>query len=162
ASMESLLRRQLPDLEVVRLPRLSELRHLGPSSLRTLPKRSAVVAFSMPEVYRLADALRRRRGGAAVVLGALSPRVRNAQVALYRNADLDYASLAALLKSLARRPRDDSLRPAPEGDDIEVLRCMAKRGVVAELDELRLRALWDICRVPNYEKRLPEHQAEAL
>ncbi|MET0344568.1 MAG: helicase-related protein, partial [Polyangiales bacterium] len=90
STVEGLLRAQLPGLTVIKLPRLSQLTHRGQSSLRTLPRRSAVVAFSMPQVYELADALRRRRGGAAVVLGALSPRVRNAQVALYQAGEVDF------------------------------------------------------------------------
>jgi len=258
-TVESLVQSQLPGLHVTRLPRLSKLVHTGQSSLRTLPRRSAVVAFSMPEVYALADALRRRRGGAAVVLGALSPRVRNAQVALYqagevdflvatdaigmglnldidhvalagtykfdgfetrplesaelaqiagragrylrdgtfgtlspepelartvvqqleqhrfpvqpfayyRNAELDFTSVAALLASLSRRPhgvRSDLLRAAPDGDDVDVLRCFAKLPALAEDPPKgeRLRVLWDVCRVPNYEKRMPEHQVEQL
>ena len=55
-----------------------------------LPRRSAIVAFSADEVYAIAELIRRQRGGAAVVLGALSPRTRNAQVALYQSGDVDY------------------------------------------------------------------------
>ncbi|MEY4510689.1 MAG: hypothetical protein RLZZ450_2811 [Pseudomonadota bacterium] len=258
-TVEALVRTQLPDLEVTRLPRLSKLVHTGQHSLRTLPRRSAVVAFSMTEVYALADALRRRRGGAAVVLGALSPRVRNAQVALYqagevdflvatdaigmglnldidhvalagtykfdgfetrplesaelaqiagragrhlrdgtfgtlspepelprgvvqqleqhrfpaqpfayyRNSELDFASIPALLASLSRRPHGAHthlLRSAPDADDVDVLRCFAKLPELRDdpPNEERLRALWDVCRVPNYEKRLPQHQVEQL
>jgi len=256
STVEALIRTQLPGVRVMKLPRLSQLVHKGQSSLRTLPRRSAVVAFSMPQVYELADALRRRRGGAAVVLGALSPRVRNAQVALYqagevdflvatdaigmglnldidhvalagtvkfdgfetreletgemaqivgragrhlrdgtfgtlapepelskgvvqqleqhrfpaqrfayyRNAELDFSSMPALLASLARRPPDSQLRSAPDADDVHVLRAFAKRPELlarAQSPE-NLRALWEVCRIPNYEKRIPEHQAEHL
>jgi ATP-dependent RNA helicase SUPV3L1/SUV3 len=80
----------LPAASIEHRPRLSKLSAKGQASLGGLPARSAVVAFSVPEVYRLADALRRRRGGAAVVLGALSPRARNAQVALYESREVDY------------------------------------------------------------------------
>ena len=73
-----------------RQPRLSTLRHAGRSGLGGLPPRSAVVAFSASEVYELAARLRARRGGAAVVLGALSPRTRNAQVALYQAGEVSY------------------------------------------------------------------------
>ena len=254
--VEGLLRSQLDDLRIVKLPRLSRLLDKRQSSLRTLPRRSAVVAFSMPQVYELADALRRRRGGAAVVLGALSPRVRNAQVALYqagevdflvatdaigmglnldidhvalagrvkfdgfevrelesaeiaqivgragrylrdgtfgtlspepelprglveqleqhrfpaqrfayyRNAALDFASVETLLRSLAERPPRTGLRAAPDADDVLVLRSLVARPELAAglRDPRALRSLWELCRIPNYEKRLPEHQAERL
>jgi ATP-dependent RNA helicase SUPV3L1/SUV3 len=255
-SAERLLRTWVPGLRVQRLPRLSQLAHVGQSSLRTLPRRSAVVAFSLPAVYELADALRARRGGAAVVLGALSPRVRNAQVALYqtgevdflvatdaigmglnldidhvalsarikfdgfevreleppelaqivgragrylhdgtfgtlapepelpprwveqleqhrfpslklafyRNAELDFTSVASLLKSLERRPALPGLTLPPDTDDLLVLRVLAKKPDVLALADRpsRVRALWEVCRIPNYEKRIPEHQAERI
>lgn len=88
--MQPLVERLLPSARVTRHPRLSTLRHRGSSALRTLPPRSAVVVFSVPQVYELAERLRRLRGGAAVVLGALSPRTRNAQVALYQAGEVDY------------------------------------------------------------------------
>jgi ATP-dependent RNA helicase SUPV3L1/SUV3 len=253
---EWLLRRLLPDLRVHRLPRLSKLVHAGRGTVRTVPRRSAIVTFTMPAVYELADLLRVRRGGAAVVLGALSPRVRNAQVALYqagevdflvatdaigmglnldidhvalaarskfdgfetrpleaselaqivgragrhtrdgsfgtlspepelppklvaqlethtfgsvqtafyRNRDLDLSSLPALITSLSVRPPRQELRLPPDGDDLSVLRVFAKR------EDMRMRAntreavqlAWDLCLIPNYEKLLPEHQAERL
>ncbi len=255
-TVEGLVREQVRGVRIRGLPRLSRLTYTGQSSLRTLPRRSAVVAFSMPQVYELADVLRVRRGGAAVVLGALSPRVRNAQVALYqagevdflvatdaigmglnldidhvalagsskfdgfetreletaeiaqivgragrylrdgsfgtlapepalsprrvqqlethhfapqrsayyRNADLDFSSVAALTAELERRPPHSALRSAPEGDDLLVLRMLARRPEIAALasDATRVRTLWDVCRIPNYEKRIPEHQAERL
>ncbi|MCK6507226.1 hypothetical protein L6R53_28285 [Myxococcota bacterium] len=80
----------LPLAEVVARPRLSTLRHKGPHRLTSLPPRSAVVAFSANRVYELAERLRRRHGGTAVVLGALSPRTRNAQVALYQSGEVPY------------------------------------------------------------------------
>ncbi|MGD5420970.1 hypothetical protein QUS86_22680, partial [Xanthomonas citri pv. citri] len=89
-TVQGLVHEQVPSLRVGKLPRLSQLNYRGQSSLRTLPRRSAVVAFNMPQVYELADVLRVRRGGAAVVLGALSPRVRNAQVALYQSGEVDF------------------------------------------------------------------------
>lgn len=85
---EPLLRALNPTLEVERLTRLSRLSWAGPRALGALPPRSAVIAFSMSEVYQLAEALRRRTGGVAVVLGALSPRTRNAQVALYQSGEV--------------------------------------------------------------------------
>jgi ATP-dependent RNA helicase SUPV3L1/SUV3 len=89
-TIRPLLRQLVPDAHVTSHPRLSQLRHAGVSSLRSLPPRSAVVAFSVPEVYELAERLRQRRGGVAVVLGALSPRTRNAQVALYQSGEVQY------------------------------------------------------------------------
>ncbi|MCG8420453.1 MAG: helicase [Proteobacteria bacterium] len=80
----------VPEAKVRRHPRLSQLRHAGMMSLRSLPPRSAVVAFSATRVYELAERLRQRRGGVAVVLGALSPRTRNAQVALYQSGEVQY------------------------------------------------------------------------
>ncbi|MEZ4226167.1 MAG: helicase-related protein [Polyangiaceae bacterium] len=89
-TIRPLLAQLVPEAQVRRHPRLSELRAADPSSLGGLPKRSAVVAFSMNSVYEIAERLRQRRGGAAVVLGALSPRARNAQVAMYQAGEVDY------------------------------------------------------------------------
>jgi ATP-dependent RNA helicase SUPV3L1/SUV3 len=69
---------------IVSRPRLSTLIHSGDKKLTRLPRRSAIVAFSAEEVYAIAELIRRQHGGAAVVLGALSPRTRNAQVALFQ------------------------------------------------------------------------------
>ena len=71
-------------------PRLSQLTFSGEKKLTRLPRRSAIVAFSADEVYAIAELIRRQRGGAAVVLGSLSPRTRNAQVALYQAGEVDY------------------------------------------------------------------------
>ncbi|MDP3460464.1 MAG: helicase-related protein, partial [Hyphomonas sp.] len=71
-------------------PRFSELRYAGHAKITKLPKRTAIVAFSAEEVYAIAELLRRQKGGAAVVMGALSPRTRNAQVALYQSGEVDY------------------------------------------------------------------------
>jgi ATP-dependent RNA helicase SUPV3L1/SUV3 len=255
-TIEALLREQLEGPTIARLPRLSRLTYVGQHSLRTLPRRSAVVAFGVQQVYQLADLLRVRRGGAAVVLGALSPRVRNAQVALYqsgevdflvatdaigmglnldidhvalaadvkfdgfetrsledtelaqivgragrylrdgsfgtlaplpelaprlverlqthrfaaqrfayyRNAQLDFSSLETLLATLARKPSHPALRFAPDADDVLTLRVLAKRSDVRLLASApaRVERVWDVCRIPNYEKRMPEHQAERL
>ena len=62
----------------------------APRKLSRLPPRSAIVAFSAEQVYAVAEMLRRMRGGAAVVMGALSPRTRNAQVAMYQAGEVDY------------------------------------------------------------------------
>jgi len=90
ASMAPLVRALLPGTEIVTRPRFSTLRYAGSAKLSRLPRRSAVVAFSVEEVYRVAELLRRHRGGAAVVMGALSPATRNAQVAMFEAGEVDY------------------------------------------------------------------------
>ena len=80
----------VPGAPIVARPRLSTLSFAGERKITRLPPRSAIVAFSVEEVYAIAEWIRRQRGGAAVVLGALSPRTRNAQVDLYQNGDVDY------------------------------------------------------------------------
>jgi ATP-dependent RNA helicase SUPV3L1/SUV3 len=89
-TIKPLIRRLVPHAEFITRPRLSTLSYTGPAKLTRLPGRSAIVAFSASEVYALAEMIRRQRGGAAVVLGALSPRTRNAQVALYQAGEVDY------------------------------------------------------------------------
>lgn len=89
-AMRGLLKRLVPEAELVTRPRLSTLSYDGERKLTRLPRRSAVVAFSSADVYQLGEVVRRQRGGAAVVLGALSPRTRNAQVELYQSGEVDY------------------------------------------------------------------------
>jgi ATP-dependent RNA helicase SUPV3L1/SUV3 len=88
--MQGILQKLLRGVAVVTRPRLSHLAYAGSKKLTRLPRRTAIVAFSADEVYAIAELIRRQQGGAAVVLGALSPRTRNAQVALYQNGDVDY------------------------------------------------------------------------
>ena len=90
STMRPLVERLLPGANIISRPRLSLLTHSGEKKITRLPRRSAIVAFSAEEVYAIAELIRRQRGGAAVVLGALSPRTRNAQVALYQSGDVDY------------------------------------------------------------------------
>jgi ATP-dependent RNA helicase SUPV3L1/SUV3 len=90
ATMRPMVEKLLPGAHVVTRPRLSMLTHAGDRKLTRLPRRSAIVAFSADEVYAIGELIRRQRGGVAVVLGALSPRTRNAQVALYQSGDVDY------------------------------------------------------------------------
>ena len=121
-TIRPLLQRLVPYAEVTTRPRLSQLTYAGPSKLVRLPPRSAVVAFSAGEVYAIAEMIRRRRGGCAVVMGRLSPRTRNAQVALYQekevdflvatdaigmglNMDVDHVAFARLTKFDGHRPR---------------------------------------------------------
>jgi ATP-dependent RNA helicase SUPV3L1/SUV3 len=89
-SLRPLIRALVPDAEVITRPRFSKLSYSAPQKLSRLPPRSAIVAFSAEEVYAIAEMIRRTRGGAAVVMGALSPRTRNAQVAMYQAGEVDY------------------------------------------------------------------------
>ncbi|SNS82724.1 ATP-dependent RNA helicase SUPV3L1/SUV3 [Sphingomonas laterariae] len=89
-TLRPMLRALVPDAEIINRPRFSTLTYAGPAKLSRLPPRSAIVAFSAEEVYAVAEALRRLRGGAAVVMGALSPRTRNAQVAMFQAGEVDY------------------------------------------------------------------------
>ncbi len=89
-TIRPLLRQLAPEAVVEDRPRFSRLDYSGYRKVTRLPPRSAVVAFSAGEVYRLAELVRRQRGGTAVVLGALSPRARNAQVGMYQAGEVDY------------------------------------------------------------------------
>lgn len=122
ATLEPVVKALIPKAEVTSRPRFSTLSHAGVCKLSRLPKRSAVVGFSVEQVYAMAEALRRFRGGAAVVMGALSPETRNKQVAMFQagevdyivatdaigmglNLDLDHVAFAALTKFDGRRKR---------------------------------------------------------
>jgi ATP-dependent RNA helicase SUPV3L1/SUV3 len=121
-TIRPLLQRLVPQASVETRPRMSQLSYAGPAKLVRLPPRSAVVAFSAADVYAIAELIRRRRGGCAVVMGRLSPRTRNAQVALYQdkevdflvatdaigmglNMDVDHVAFASLRKFDGHRPR---------------------------------------------------------
>lgn len=129
-TIRPILRRLVPEAEIITRPRFSQLSYLGPRKLTRLPKRSAVVAFSAAEVYGIAELIRRQKGGAAVVFGALSPRTRNAQVAMFQagevehvvatdaigmglNMDIDHVAFAQLVKFDGLAPR--RLGPAELG-----------------------------------------------
>jgi ATP-dependent RNA helicase SUPV3L1/SUV3 len=90
ASIARTVKALVKDVEIIGRPRFSTLSYAGAKKLSRLPKRSAIVAFSAEEVYAVAEMLRRFRGGAAVVMGALSPRTRNAQVQMFLNGEVDY------------------------------------------------------------------------
>ena len=122
ATLEPMVRALIPKAEINSRPRFSTLSHAGICKLSRLPRRSAVVAFSVEQVYAMAEALRRFRGGAAVVMGALSPETRNKQVAMFQagevdyivatdaigmglNLDLDHVAFASLAKFDGRRKR---------------------------------------------------------
>ncbi|MDE4145255.1 MAG: helicase-related protein [Pseudophaeobacter sp. bin_em_oilr2.035] len=80
----------VPGVEFVRRERMSDLVYAGSKKISRMPPRTAIVGFSVDNVYAIAELIRRQKGGAAVVMGALSPRTRNAQVALYQNGEVDY------------------------------------------------------------------------
>jgi ATP-dependent RNA helicase SUPV3L1/SUV3 len=89
-TIRSVIEKLVPGVQSMRLPRLSSLTFSGASPLGKQPPRSAVVAFSTEKVFELAERIRRRKGGAAVVLGVLSPRARNAQVAMFQSGEVDH------------------------------------------------------------------------
>lgn len=89
-TMTEIVQTLVPGTVVERHPRFSRLKSVAACELAQLAPRSAVVAFSAAQVYELAEKLKRRKGGAAVVLGALSPRTRNAQVAMYQAGEVAY------------------------------------------------------------------------
>lgn len=89
-SISKWIRALVPKAEFIQRPRFSTLSYVGPKKITRLPPRSAIVAFSAAEVYAIADLIRRQRGGTAIVMGALSPRTRNAQVEMYQAGEVDY------------------------------------------------------------------------
>jgi ATP-dependent RNA helicase SUPV3L1/SUV3 len=90
ATMRGMVERLLPAANIVTRPRLSQLEFAGDRKITRQQRRTAIVAFSADEVYAIAELIRRQHGGAAVVLGSLSPRTRNAQVEMFQNGDVDY------------------------------------------------------------------------
>ena len=80
----------VPGVQFLHRERFSTLTHTGSKKISRMPPRSAIVGFSVENVYAIAELIRRQKGGCAVVMGALSPRTRNAQVALYQNGEVDY------------------------------------------------------------------------
>ncbi|MBY6157083.1 helicase-related protein [Pseudooceanicola nitratireducens] len=89
-TMRSKIADLVPGVQFMRRERMSSLSYAGSKKISRMPARSAIVGFSVDNVYAIAELLRRQKGGAAVVMGALSPRTRNAQVELYQNGDVDY------------------------------------------------------------------------
>ncbi len=256
-TLRPMIRDLLPDAEIVSRPRFSTLRYGGSVKLSRLPPRSAVVAFSAEQVYALAEALRRFRGGAAVVMGALSPATRNAQVAMFqrgevdylvatdaigmglnmdvahvafaglekfdgrrdrrltiaemaqiagragrhqrdgtfgtlglgdhsaefadseidaieahrfrpldflnwRNPDLDFTDVRALIASLERPSGDPLLRPAPESIDLAVLKLIAEDPAIGPKRGSVARRLWAACGLPDFRKVGPMHHARMV
>jgi ATP-dependent RNA helicase SUPV3L1/SUV3 len=256
-TLKPIVRELLPEAEIVSRPRFSTLRYSGSVKLSRLPPRSAVVAFSAEQVYALAEMLRRFKGGAAVVMGALSPATRNAQVAMFqrgevdylvatdaigmglnmdvthvafaglekfdgrrdrrltiaemaqiagragrhqkdgtfgtlglteetggfseeevaaieehrfrpldsvywRNAELDFTDVRALIRSLEARSDDPILRPAPEAIDLAVLKLIAEDPAIASRKGAQARRLWAVCGLPDFRKVGPMHHARMV
>jgi ATP-dependent RNA helicase SUPV3L1/SUV3 len=257
-TLRPIVRELLPEAEIVRRPRFSTLHYAGNVKLSRLPPRSAVVAFSAEQVYALAEMLRRFKGGAAVVMGALSPATRNAQVAMFqrgevdylvatdaigmglnmdvahvafaalekfdgrrdrrltiaemaqiagragrhqkdgsfgtlglgtgesvsfsdaeiaaieehrfrpldfvywRNAELDFTDVKALIASLEIRSADPVLRSAPEAIDLAVLKLIAEDPSIAVRRGEQARRLWAVCGLPDFRKIGPMHHARMV
>ncbi|PCI64190.1 MAG: hypothetical protein COB37_02145 [Kordiimonadales bacterium] len=90
ATMRNLIVKLVPDVEILYRERFSTLSHVRPAKISRLPSRSAVIGFSASDVYGLAELFKRQKGGAAIVMGALSPRTRNAQVEMYQSGEVDF------------------------------------------------------------------------
>ncbi|MEO6224325.1 MAG: helicase-related protein [Sphingomicrobium sp.] len=257
-TLRPVIRELLPDAEIVSRPRFSTLRYAGSVKLSRLPPRSAIVAFSAEQVYALAEMLRRFKGGAAVVMGALSPATRNAQVAMFqrgevdylvatdaigmglnmdvshvafaglekfdgrrdrrlsipemaqiagragrhqkdgsfgtlglgndeaasfsdeeinaiedhrfrpldalywRNSDLDFTDVKALIASLEQRSDDPVLRSAPEAIDLAVLKLTAQDPAITAKRGAQARRLWAVCGLPDFRKVGPMHHARMV
>ena len=256
-TLRPIVRDLLPEAEIVSRPRFSTLRYAGNVKLSRLPERSAIVAFSAEQVYALAEMLRRFKGGAAVVMGALSPATRNAQVAMFqrgevdylvatdaigmglnmdvthvafagldkfdgrrdrrltisemaqiagragrhqkdgsfgtlglteekggftdeeiaaieehrfrpldsiywRNADLDFGDVRALIRSLEAKSDDPILRPAPEAIDLSVLKLVAEDPAIASKRGSQARRLWAVCGLPDFRKIGPMHHSRMV
>ncbi len=255
-TIRPLLRRLVPDARFETRTRLSKLSYSGLCKMTRLPRRSAVVAFSAADVYAIAEVVRRQRGGAAVVMGALSPRTRNAQVQMYqegdvdyliatdaigmglnmdidhvffaadrkfdgrfprrlrpaelaqiagragrhmndgsfgvtgtcpplddeavvaieshsfdplkqlgwRNTRLDFSTIRDLKRSLETWPEHDFLSRKRDGDDQEALDALSRmEDVVARASApARIRLLWDVCQIPDFQKHLTESHARLL
>ena len=78
------------DIEFINKERLSKLSYAGHKKISRIERKSAIIGFSTEEVYAIAELIRRQKGGAAIVMGLLSPKTRNAQVSLYQSGDVDY------------------------------------------------------------------------
>ena len=89
-SIKKIIQKLDEDVEFINKQRLSKLSFGGHKKISRIERKSAIIAFSTEEVYAIAELLRRQKGGAAIVMGSLSPKTRNAQVNLYQSGDVDY------------------------------------------------------------------------
>src|SRR3954464_12437873 len=256
-TLKPIVRELFPDAEIISRPRFSTLRYAARVKLSRLPPRSAVVAFSAEQVYALAEMLRRFKGGAAVVMGALSPATRHSQVAMFqrgevdylvatdaigmglnmdvthvafaglekfdgrrdrrltisemaqiagragrhqkdgsfgalgigdsgaefseeeieaieehrfrrldfgywRNAELDFTEVRALIASLEAKSDDPLLRPAPEPIDLAVLKLVAEDPTIVGKRGSQAKRLWAVCGLPDFRKVGPMHHARMV
>jgi len=89
-TMKNIISNLDEDIEYIYKGRLSKLSFVGHKKISRIDRKSAIIAFSSEEVYAIAELIRRQKGGAAIVMGSLSPKTRNAQVNLYQSGDVDY------------------------------------------------------------------------
>lgn len=90
STIKKLISKLDEDVEFINKERLSKLTYVGHKKISRIKRKSAIIAFSAEEVYAIAELIRRQKGGAAIVMGSLSPKTRNAQVNLYQSSDVDY------------------------------------------------------------------------
>ncbi len=89
-SIRNIIEKLEEDIEYIDRKRLSKLTYSGHKKISRIERKSAIIAFSAEEVYAIAELIRRQKGGAAIVMGSLSPKTRNSQVSLYQSGDVDY------------------------------------------------------------------------
>ncbi len=89
-TIKSIIEKLDDDLEFINRNRLSKLSYSGYKKISRINRKTAIIAFSAEEVYAIAELIRRQKGGAAIVMGSLSPKTRNAQVELYQSGDVDF------------------------------------------------------------------------
>ena len=90
STMKKIISNLNADIEFINKKRLSKLTYVGHKKISRIDRKSAIIAFSTEEVYAIAELIRRQKGGAAIVMGSLSPKTRNAQVALFQSGDVDF------------------------------------------------------------------------
>ena len=89
-TMKKIISNLNDDIEFINKDRLSKLTYSGYKKISRIERKSAIIAFSSEDVYAIAELIRRQKGGAAIVMGSLSPKTRNSQVELYQSGDVDY------------------------------------------------------------------------
>ena len=90
STIKNIISKLVGDIEFINRERLSKLTYAGHKKISRIDRKTAIIAFSAEEVYAIAELIRRQKGGAAIVMGSLSPKTRNAQVELYQSGDVDF------------------------------------------------------------------------